>query len=131
VDYLLSFIKSDGSLLVKLIKLIVISFSIWMIWRMRNYARFQVNIDFSRAIYTIKDFTCLVGNSSKSSMRNDMFDLNVLKCFDINTRCGKVLHPLPVIWEFPSPDWVKINTDGAARGSPGIAAYSGIFRGSM
>jgi len=34
------FIKSDGSPLVKLVKLAVITFSIWMIWRMRNYARF-------------------------------------------------------------------------------------------
>jgi len=37
-DDLLSFIKSDVSPLVKLIKLVVITFSIWMIWRMKNYA---------------------------------------------------------------------------------------------
>jgi len=30
-DYILSFIKSDGSSLVKLIKLVVITFSLWMI----------------------------------------------------------------------------------------------------
>ena len=28
-------------------------------------------------------------------MRNDMFDFNVLKFFGINTRSGKVIHPLP------------------------------------
>jgi len=39
-DYFLSFIKSDSSPLVKLIKFVVITFSLWMIWRMRNYARF-------------------------------------------------------------------------------------------
>ena len=72
-----------------------------------------------------------MGNSSKRSMRNDMFNFNVLKFFDINTRSGKVLHPLPVRWEFPSPDWVRINTDGATRGSPSLAACGGIFRGSM
>ena len=43
----------------------------------------------------------------------------------------KVLHPLLVRWEFPSSDWVKINTDGAARGYPGLATCGGIFRGSM
>jgi len=48
-----SFIKSDGSPLVKLIKLVVITFSIWMIWRMRNYARFQDKIDVSMAILKI------------------------------------------------------------------------------
>jgi len=34
----LSFIKRDGSSLVKLIKLVMITFSICMIWRMGNYA---------------------------------------------------------------------------------------------
>jgi len=82
---------------------------------MRNYARFQDKIKVSRAISIIKDLTCLVGNSSKSSMKNDMLDFNMIKFLGINTRCGKVLRPLPFRWEFP-PDWVKINTDGTARG---------------
>jgi len=80
-DNLLYFIKSDGSPLVKLIKLVVITFSIWMIWRMRNYARFQDKIEVSAAISVIKDLTRLVGNSSKASMKNDMLDFNVIKFF--------------------------------------------------
>ena len=72
-----------------------------------------------------------MGNSSKASMKNDMFNFNVLKFFGINTRTGKVLRPLPIRWEFPSPGWVKINIDGAARGYPGFATCGGIFRGSM
>ena len=95
-DDLLSFIKSDGSPLVKLVKLVVITFSFWMIWCMRNYTHFQDKIEVSRAILVIKDLTCLVGNSSKTSMKNDMFDFNVLKFFCINTRTGKVLRPLPI-----------------------------------
>jgi len=39
-DDLFYFIQSDGSPLVKLIKLAMITFSIWMIWRIMNYARF-------------------------------------------------------------------------------------------
>ena len=56
---------------------------------MRNYARFQVKIDLFKAISTIKDCICLVGNLSKSFMRNDMFDFKVLKLFDINTLSDK------------------------------------------
>jgi len=130
-DYILSFIKSDGSPLVKLIKLVVITFSIWMLWRMRNYARFQDKIEVSRAISIIKDLTCLVGKSSKASMKNDMMDFSLIKFFGINTRTGKVRRPLPVRWDFSSPGWVKINIDGAARGSSGLATCGGIFRGSM
>ena len=98
---------------------------------MRNYARFQDKIGVSNAISIIKDLTCLVGNSSKASMKNDMLDFNVIKFFGIKTRSGKVLRPLPIRWEFPSPGWVKINIDGAARGYPGLATCGGIFRGSM
>ena len=96
-DDLLSFIKSDGSPFVKLIELVVITFSIWMIWR----------------ISIIKDLTCLVGNSSKASMKHDMLDFNVINFFGINTRISKVLRPLPVRWEFPSSGSVKISIDGA------------------
>jgi len=123
------FIKSDGSPLVKLIKLVVITFSIWMIWRMRNYARFQDKIEVSKAISVIKDLTCVMGNSSKASMKNDMLDFNVIKFFGIKTRNGKVLCPLPIRWKFPSSGRVKINTDGAARGYPGLATCGGIFVG--
>jgi len=112
---LLYFIKSGGSPLVKLPKLALVTFSIWMIWRMRNYTRFQDKIDVSRAISIIKDLTCLVKNLSKASMKNDMLDFNVIKFFCINNRTGKVLRPLPVRWEFPSLGWVKINTDAVVR----------------
>jgi len=52
-----------------------------------KYARFQNKIVVSRAISVIKDLTCLVGNSSKTSMKNDMLDFNMIKVFFcINTR---------------------------------------------
>jgi len=80
-----------------------------------NYVRFQDKIDVSIAISVIKNLTCLVRNSFKASMKNDMSDFNVIKFFGINTRTVKVLRPLPIRWEFPSPGWVKINIDGVAR----------------
>jgi len=98
---------------------------------MRTYAHFQDKFEVFMAISVIKDLTHLVGNSSKTSMKNDMLDFNVIKFFGINTSIDKVLRPLPVRWEFPSPGWVKINTDGTARGYPGLATCGGIFRGSM
>jgi len=63
---------------------------------MKNYARFQDKIEVSRAILIIKDLTCLVENSCKVSMKNDMLDFNVIKFFAINTHSGKVLCPLLV-----------------------------------
>ena len=74
-----------------------------MIRRMRNYARLQDKIEVSRAISIIKYLTCLVRNSSKASMKNDMLDFKVIKFFCINTRSGKVIRHLPAKLEFPSP----------------------------
>ena len=51
--------------------------------------------------------------------------------FNINTPTGKVLHPLPVRWEFPPPGWVKINTVGAVRGYLGLTTCGGISHESM
>jgi len=83
---------------------------------MRNYARFQDKIEVFKAISVIKYLTCLVGNSSKVLMKNDMLDFNVIKFFVIMTHSGKVLRPLLIRWKFPSRGWVKINIDGTARG---------------
>ena len=74
------------------------------------YYRFQDKIDVSKAIIVIKDLACLVKNLSKASMKNDMLYFNMIKFFGINTRTGKVFPPPPVIWEFSSLDWIKINT---------------------
>jgi len=70
---------------------------------MKNYARCQDKIDVSVAISVIKDLICLVENSFKASMKNDMLDFNVIKFFGIHTRTDKVIRLLLVRWEFPSP----------------------------
>jgi len=62
-----------------------LTFSIWMIWSMKNYAKFHDKIEVFRVILIIKELTCLVKNSSKASMKNDMLDFNVIKFFGINT----------------------------------------------
>jgi len=63
-------------------------------------------------------------------MRNDIFDFSYLKFFYITTCHRKEISPIQVIWELPHINWVKVNTDGAARGCLGFSACAGIFRGS-
>ncbi|KAH1215482.1 putative ribonuclease H protein [Glycine max] len=36
-----------------------------------------------------------------------------------------------VMWEPPADGWIKINTNGAAPGSPGIAACVVLFRNPL
>ena len=60
-----------------------------------------------------------------------MLDFIVIKFFGINTHTRKFLRPLPVRWEFLSPGWVKINTNGTTRWYPGLATCGCIFCGEF
>ncbi|XP_019224809.1 PREDICTED: uncharacterized protein LOC109206439 [Nicotiana attenuata] len=33
-----------------------------------------------------------------------------------------------VIWKYPEPGWIKVNTDGASRGNPGRSSYGFVLR---
>jgi len=59
-------------------------------------------------------------------MRNDIIDFSYLKFFCIFTHCWKEISSIQIIWEFPNVNWVKVNTNGAARGCPSFSAYAGI-----
>jgi len=73
------FIKSDGSPLVKLVNLIAVTLSIWMIWHMRNNIRFKQKINLHWAIKSIKDLISLAGKTFTKSMKNDILDFSMLK----------------------------------------------------
>jgi len=81
---------------------------------MRNYDRFYNKIEVSMVILVIKDLICLVGDSSKTLMKNDMFDFNVLKCFGINTRTDKVSSTFLFLLDgsFLHQAWLKLTLRG-------------------
>jgi len=118
------------SLLVTLFSLATITYSILMIWRMRNHARFQENISICSAIQTVKGFVRVTSNSSRKHMHNDIVDFYYLKFFDITTRLRKEISSIQVIWKFPHINWVKVNTDSIVRGCLGFPACAATFRGS-
>jgi len=53
-DSILSFSKFSRSPLIKLIRFVAITFSVWMIWRRKNYSRFQQGINTPMTINCIK-----------------------------------------------------------------------------
>jgi len=117
----------EGSPLVNLVRLATITYSIWMIWRMRNHVRFQENISIFSATQTVKGFTIMTGNSSRKNMHNDIIEFYYLKFFYVTTRRQKEISPIQVTLEFPHINWVKNNTDGAAIGCLGFSTCACIF----
>ncbi|KAK3221689.1 hypothetical protein Dsin_008714 [Dipteronia sinensis] len=53
-------------------------------------------------------------------MRNCVDDLLILHRFGLSGRPGKAPVFRSVVWSPPAPGWTKLNTDGAALGSPAI-----------
>lgn len=70
----------------------------------------------------------LVGNLSSSCSSGSSADLLLLKRFKVYNKQNKVQSIKEVIWKAPSYNWIKCNTDGAAKGTPGVVACGGIFR---
>ena len=130
INDIIDFLMLAGSPLVNIVRLATITYSIWMIWRMRNHVRFHENISICSTIQTIKDFIKMTGNSSRKHMCNDIVHFSYLKFFYITTCSRKEISPIQVICEFSHINWVKINTDGADRGCLGFSTCVGIFCGS-
>lgn len=124
---LINFLKQKHSPLVKLIKLAAVSAIAWMIWHMRIQSRFQNPIDLNTEIHFIINLVRLVGNFSIKTMHNTVYDFKVLKFFGINTWSGRSSSFMQVIWRFPRVNWIKLNSDGVARGCVRLAACDGIL----
>ncbi|KAK9290862.1 hypothetical protein L1049_009040 [Liquidambar formosana] len=58
-------------------------------------------------------------------MRNIVDDLSVLHSFGVKGVPRKAPTITLVRWHPPSPSWIKLNTDGLAKGNSGPAASGG------
>jgi ribonuclease HI len=101
----------------------------WLIWKCRNNIRFNdVYPNFPRDLIYLKSLIYQAATHSKGHMFSSIHEFSIIKHF------GVVCHPPPppsirqVNWVRPPYNWIKCNTDGASRGSPGASACGGIFR---
>jgi ribonuclease HI len=105
---------------------------LWLIWRCRNNIRFNdIQPSFPRDLIYLKSLIHQAASHSKGHMFSSIHEFAIIKHF------GVICHhpPAPSIkqvnWLRPPSNWVKCNTDGASRGSPGASACGGIFRGHL
>jgi ribonuclease HI len=99
------------------------------IWLARNQVRYNNKlISWRNAISIIIACTTLSGNKTLKASSNSMSDFTFLKIFRIDIHHPRIPVIKEVIWQPPSVNWIKCNTDGASCGNPGIAACGGVFR---
>ncbi|KAK3221956.1 hypothetical protein Dsin_008981 [Dipteronia sinensis] len=61
-------------------------------------------------------------------MHNCVDDLLILHRIGLSGRPGKAPVIRSVVWSPPALGWIKVNTDGAALGSPCVGGFVGVFR---
>ncbi|XP_019431934.1 PREDICTED: uncharacterized protein LOC109339025 [Lupinus angustifolius] len=109
--------------------------SIAIIWHCRNKSRFDnIIINSAQAIQMIKMNTSFTGNFTNLCAKPSLLEFSILRAFKINARYNKAPAISEIIWVVPSLGWVKINSDGAAKGSPGHAGgvqFSEITKGGV
>lgn len=103
---------------------------IWALWHCRNKSRFDnKQIPIQTAKNLIIASVSLSGSLSKGNMAAaSIRDFVILKSFKVTGHPVRAPKIIEVNWFPPSCYWVKCNTDGAAKGSPGPSACGGIFR---
>lgn len=119
-------IKSSFTLQIMLFTIIT---TIWLIWLERNKWYFQgIQCDMLNLIHQLivdvhmrYPLTTGVNNSS-------ITDFKISQLFRIHLRAKKQTVTTEVYWQPPQHNWVKINIDGSAFGSPSIGSIGGIFR---
>ena len=103
--------------------------AIYSIWYAHNRAIFHT--DFVPIQVVIRKICKAISDASVFKlgfMVNTQFNLNILRCLRIHgiVRCSPII--FGVCWFPPSSGWLKLNTDEAARGAPGLAGVDGAFR---
>ncbi|XP_019418539.1 PREDICTED: uncharacterized protein LOC109329320 [Lupinus angustifolius] len=103
--------------------------SIAVIWLCINKSIFDnISISFAKAIHMIKWNTSFTRNFTKCCAKSSLLEFSILRAFHMNGKYSKAPSITKVNWALPLMGWVKINTDSAAKGSPGHAGGGAIFR---
>ena len=104
----------------------------YSIWHARNSIHFKESRP--TAISLIRSFRLQIHEVDSwglGTMCNSVDELCLFHSLGIHGRSMKAPQIHEVTWLTPHAFQVKVNTDGAARGSPGLAGCGGIFRDNL
>lgn len=101
----------------------------WIIWHCRNKLRFEgKTIPTKAAINLVVANVNLTSRITSGTMHSFVSSLMILKQFNINVHLNKAPSIVQVNWYPPFRNWIKCNTDGAAKGpedSQVVVEFSG------
>ncbi|KAK3229339.1 hypothetical protein Dsin_001220 [Dipteronia sinensis] len=101
----------------------------WVVWFLRNQVTFEGDKPvFADALSLIWRSVREADSLQSGIMKNSVDELQTLHRLHVSGRPPKDPHNLEVNWRPPPPRCLKVNTDEAAFGSPGLTGCAGVFR---
>lgn len=127
-DLLLSAFKTRMSVQVYNLWISGIISTIWIIWKIRNEVIFEDKFPSTHCALVLL-WHCIreADYIDSGTMNNSLANLLILKTFKLSNRVSRAPRIIEIQWKSPTVGWIKVNTDGSANGSPGIAGCGGIF----
>lgn len=102
---------------------------IWVIWFSRNQIRFNNKaVTYQAAINMVLASTSLSSNCTTAHMHSTVAELAIMKHFKVDGHPRRATNIIQIDWHPPPCGWIKVNTEGTAKGSPGHTGGEGIFR---
>ncbi|XP_062028868.1 uncharacterized protein LOC133744853 [Rosa rugosa] len=101
---------------------------IMAIWKSRNKLRFEnKKPSLMRVFRSIKAWLQFVAPHTPGDT-NGVLDAQLLLALGVTPTAKTRKENRLVLWHPPISPWIKLNTDGLAKGNPGPAACGGVFR---
>ncbi|KAF9617738.1 hypothetical protein IFM89_038280 [Coptis chinensis] len=99
------------------------------LWQLRNNIFFDnKQLDINKCRYYITHQIWTISHLSLATSFNDARDIHVTSAWNVSLRPSPAPNIKQGVWIPPDPQIIKLNTNGAARGNPGLAAIGVCFR---
>nr|XP_033513226.1 uncharacterized protein LOC117277909 [Nicotiana tomentosiformis] len=102
------------------------SIIVWELRKRRNNCKYGEIVTVSRVIYQVSSTLQAFFKVRKPGLKHVPHKWSDL--LQMLEQCTPRLKVTKVLWEIPLEGWIKVNTDGAARGNPGRSAIGCCLR---
>ncbi|KAL0309420.1 UNVERIFIED_CONTAM: putative ribonuclease H protein [Sesamum radiatum] len=101
---------------------------VWMAGESNDVKHRNFRYNPARIIWKVRQYIDTIGRSNIAHRVNRKGDKFLAASMGFRDTSQHNLKAIKVTWNKPERGWIKINTDGASKGNPGLAGAGGIAR---
>ncbi|XP_075084871.1 uncharacterized protein LOC142168109 [Nicotiana tabacum] len=99
---------------------------VWELWKRRNGNKYGEAVTINSVIFQVSSSLQSLVKIRKPRLQKVPHNWSELLL--VMENYTPALKITKVIWEYPTPGWIKVNTDGASRGNPGRSSIDFVLR---